>query len=85
MKKTSRSEPRLKLIRDEREYRAALQRIEETWDPEAGTPEAEIFERLCDAVVAYEKEEGAFDDYPAITQKDMARAVLRVNRKIIKK
>lgn len=50
--------PLLKLISNECEYQAALKKIEEAWDPEPGTPEAEAFERLCNAVVEYEKRGG---------------------------
>jgi hypothetical protein len=36
------------------EHEAALKRINELMDAEAGTPEAEELSRLADAVVAYE-------------------------------
>jgi HTH-type transcriptional regulator/antitoxin HigA len=47
-------------IRDEEDYKVALERIEQLWDAEPGTPEADELEVLVVLVEAYEKEEFDF-------------------------
>lgn len=40
----------------EQEYEAALKRVDELMDAEAGTPQAEELSNLADKIVAYEQE-----------------------------
>lgn len=49
----------LKPIKNEKDYAAALQEIEQLWDAEPGTPESDTLEILITLVESYEK--GLYD------------------------
>ena len=46
----------LKPIRNDEDYRAALQAIEQLWDAEPGTPESDTLDSLVTLVEAYERD-----------------------------
>lgn len=46
----------LKPIRNDEDYRAALQAIEQLWDAEPGTPESDMLDSLVTLVEAYERD-----------------------------
>ena len=61
----------VKPIHNDREYQAALKKIEELWEPDPGTRESDLFEILCLLVETYEqknfKVQAAYDPIDVIT------------------
>jgi HTH-type transcriptional regulator / antitoxin HigA len=51
----------IKPIRTEADYRAALARVEEIWDAEAGTPESDELDVLSVLIEVYEEEHYPMD------------------------
>ena len=51
----------IKPIRDERDYRRALRRVEELWDSPGGSPESDELDAVTTLIEAYEREHYPID------------------------